>query len=120
MMMVRQLIPAAGAILLCAVVFWLIRRDRLAGRIAAGWVALAIGMAVLGLFPGLIGWPAHKLGIVYPFALAAVGAGVVVAKLLAIDMERSRTRQQIRLLAQKVAVLEAQHRSSSGEHPDKD
>ncbi len=118
--MAAQWMPAVVAILICAVIVWLIRHDHLAGRLAIGWLALAIVIAVLGLFPELANRLAQKLGIdEAPALMVAAGVAIVLIKLLRIDMERSKNRQQIRVLTQKIAILEARDRSRDVEHPDK-
>lgn len=69
-------------------------------------------IAVVGIAPGFVDFLAFRLGVNYPPLLAVLGGmAVILFKLLKSDIERSRDQQQIRLLAQKVVVLEAELQS---------
>jgi hypothetical protein len=56
----------------------------------------------------LIDFIAGKFGIAYPPILAVVvGVGLVLVKMLTMDLDRSRQEQKIRRLTQRLAILEA-------------
>jgi len=92
----------AGAIL------FLVRRDRLHGPYAVWWLGMAITVVLLGFFPRIFDHLALWVGVGYPPILAIVlGLGLMLIKLLTMDLERSRQERQIRRLAQRLAMLEA-------------
>lgn len=104
---------SSALIALCTagVIVWLVRRSHLHPTNATWWLGIAAVIMILGLVPGMVDFIARLLGISYPPVLAVVG-GIVVAlvKLLKMDIERAREQQQLRMLAQKVSVLEAELR----------
>lgn len=88
-------------------VVYLIRRDRLHTRFAAWWMMVAVVVAVVGAFPGMIDWVASRLGIHYPPVLVLVaGMGALLIKLLLMDIEHSRTELRLLRLTQRLALLE--------------
>lgn len=94
---------------LAAVILFLVRRDHLHGPYAIWWVSAAATVALLGFFPRLFDIVAVKLGVNYPPILAIVlGFGMLLVKILTMDLERSRQERVIRRLAQRLAMLEAQ------------
>lgn len=103
-----QWTSAVLAIGIAVTILWLVRHNHLHARNAIWWVVVAVVVALIGSLPGFVDWVALRLGISYPPILVIlVGLGVVVYKLLRADIERSRQQQQIRILTQKIAVLEA-------------
>ncbi len=104
-----QWTSAVIAITIAATIVWLVRHNHLHARNAIWWVVVAIVVALIGSLPGFVDWVAFRLGVSYPPILVVlVGLGVVVYKLLRADIERSNQQQQIRILTQKVAILESQ------------
>jgi hypothetical protein len=94
---------------LAAIILLLVRRDHLHGPYAIWWIGAAATVAVLGLFPRLFDRLAVVLGVSYPPILAIVlGFGLLLVKMLTMDLERSRQERLIRRLAQRLAMLEAQ------------
>lgn len=102
-------------------ILWLVRRDHLHGRFAIWWISVGIGCAVLGLFPQIIDLVAIKLGISYPPILAVIlGIGVLVLKIITMDIDRSKNEVKIHRLAQKLAMLEGKllKDNNSNKHQD--
>ena len=94
---------------LAATILFLVRRDRLHGPYAIWWIGTAATVALLGLFPRLFDVLALKMGVSYPPVLAIVlGFGLLLLKMLTMDLDRSRQERLIRRLAQRLAMLEAQ------------
>jgi hypothetical protein len=94
---------------LAVIILLLVRRDHLHGPYAIWWIGAAATVAVLGLFPRLFDRLAVVLGVSYPPILAIVlGFGLLLVKMLTMDLERSRQERLIRRLAQRLAMLEAQ------------
>ena len=102
-----QWTSAVLAIGIAVTILWLVRHNHLHARNAIWWVVVAVVVALIGSLPGFVDWVAIRLGVSYPPMLVIlVGLGVVVYKLLYADIERSRQQQQIRILTQKIAVME--------------
>lgn len=107
--MTYQLTSMALGLALAAMILFLMRRDHLHGPYALWWIGVAVMVAVLGFFPNLFDAIAAWLGISYPPILAVVlGFGLVLIKMLTMDLDRSRQERRIRRLAQRLAMLEAQ------------
>ena len=103
---------------LAATILFLVRRDRLHGPYAIWWIGTAATVALLGLFPRLFDVLALKMGVSYPPVLAILlGFGLLLLKMLTMDLDRSRQERLIRRLAQRLAMLEAQEISSSTQPP---
>lgn len=118
-MMSHQVTSAVIAMALAGAIIWLVRHNRLQARSAAWWILLAGIIAVTGTVPGLVDAVAARLGIGYsPILAVLIGMAIVLLKLLKTDIERSKEQQQIRILAQKVALLEAQLGSKNGSESD--
>lgn len=99
----------AMGIAIAAVILFLVRRDHLHGPYAIWWIGAAATVVALGFFPRLFDYLAVYLGVRYPPILAIVlGLGLLLVKILTMDLERSRQERLIRRLAQRLAMLEAQ------------
>ncbi len=89
-------------------ILWLVRQAHLHGTQALWWIAFATAVVILGIWPRLSDWAAGYLGIGYPPIITIVlGFGLVLIKMLTMDLERSRQGRRIRRLAQRMALLEA-------------
>jgi hypothetical protein len=121
--MTYQLTSAALGISIAAVIFYLIRRDHLHSRHAGWWLMSALLIAILGVFPRLVDNIAAYLNINYPPTLMLTfGFGLMLLKVLSIDIHQSQQEQRIRRLVQRIALLEEelhsqQHSSVHGEQP---
>ena len=92
-------------------IMYLIRKDHLHVRYGLWWMAAAAAFALLGLFPSIVDYVAHRLGIAYPPVLALIlGMVALVLKILVMDIERSRSATKIQRLIQRVALLESEIR----------
>lgn len=111
-MITYQLTSMAIGVSLAAIILFLVRRDHLHGPYAIWWIGSAATVALLGLFPRLFDTWAAKLGISYPPILAIVlGFGLLLLKILTMDLERSRQERLIRRLTQRLAMLEVRESS---------
>lgn len=91
----------AGTILL------LVRRDYLHTRYAVWWLLTAAVVLVLGVFPQIIDYIAETVGVHYPpVLLMVVCVGLILIKILTMDLERSRQKEELRRLTQRLALLE--------------
>jgi len=97
----------ALTIVVCGLMFELIRRRRLMERYALLWLAAGLTLLVLALWKGLLTKLAHAAGISYlPSALFAVAFLFVVAMLVHFSITISRLSDQNTVLAQRLALLQ--------------
>lgn len=106
-MMVVFAVVLAGAILV--IILTLLLRRQLREKYAVLWLIIAVLVLILGFFPGLLKWAADLVGVVVPsnllFALALV---LLVGVALHLSWELSRSQEEVRRLAEEVAILRAQ------------
>jgi hypothetical protein len=119
-----QITSATIAVLLAGAILYLVRRDHLHGSYALWWFAVAGAILLLGVFPPVIDWLGSATGISYaPILPIIIGIGMILIRMLKIDIDRSQRERQIRRLAQKLAILEQeidaarQPRSTASESP---
>lgn len=107
--MSSSLVTGAIGLAVALGILLLIRRDRLHVNHGLWWVTVAVCFALLGFLPGAVDALAGRLGIAYPPTLALTAAvGVLVLRLLIMDIERSRLELRYQRLVQRVAMLEAE------------
>jgi hypothetical protein len=92
---------------LAGVIFYLLRRDLLHTRYAVWWLGVALASVVLGIFPVIADRLAALLGVTYPPSLFfLIGLGLVLVKILTMDLDQSHQEQRMRRLAQEMVILE--------------
>ena len=102
-----QITAAVIGALLAGSILLLVRRNHLHGSYALWWLAVAAAILLLGVFPPVIDWMGRLTGIHYPPVLPiVVGIGMILIRLLKMDIDRSRSERQLRRLTQKLAILE--------------
>lgn len=102
------------AVVICGLVFELIRRKRLMERYAILWLFASATILLLALWQGLLTRLSHAVGIYYPpSALFAVAFVFVLAMLVHFSIALSRLSDQNKVLAQKVGLLEHELAASS-------
>jgi len=107
--MTYQLTSLVIGLALAAAILILVRRAHLHGPQALWWMVLAAGIIVLGIWPRLSDLIAPYLGVSYPPIVAVLlGLGLMLVKMMSMDLQRSRQEQRIRRLAQRLAMLEAE------------
>ncbi|HZQ60361.1 MAG TPA: DUF2304 domain-containing protein [Casimicrobiaceae bacterium] len=105
--MTAQITSGVIALLLGGAILYLVRRDHLHGSYALWWLTVAAAILLLGVFPPVIDWLGRFTGINYPPVLPIiVGIGLILIRLLKMDIDRSRRERQVRRLTQKLAILE--------------
>ncbi|WP_211239046.1 DUF2304 domain-containing protein [Desulfonatronum lacustre] len=91
----------------CAILL-LIRKDSLHVRHSIWWLTVAAGSVLLGFFPRLVDQLGTLLGVHYPPILfLTMAVGMILIKILTMDIERSRQERALRRLTQRMAILEA-------------
>ena len=88
----------------------LVRRNLLHTRHSIWWFLMALASVVFGAFPRIIDRLAVTVGIYYPPILLVVsGLGLILIKILTMDIERSKQEAQLRMLTERLAVLEGEN-----------
>jgi hypothetical protein len=102
-----QITAGVIGVLLAGAILYLVRRDHLHGSYALWWLAIAAVILLLGVFPPVIDWLGRVTGIYYPPVLPIiVGIGMILIRMLKMDIDRSQQERQLRRLTQKLAILE--------------
>ncbi|MBS0556848.1 MAG: DUF2304 domain-containing protein [Proteobacteria bacterium] len=115
-----QITAAVVAVLLAGAILLLVRRNHLHGSYALWWFAVAGAILVLGVFPPVVDWIGSITGIHYPPVLPIIiGIGMILVRLLTMDIGRSRAERQVRRLTQKLAILEQELAQSRRDKPRK-
>lgn len=101
------LVSAVIGIALAGAIFYLVRRDHLHGSYALWWLLVAVATLVIGVFPHLIDELGRIVGIAYPPILAIIfGMGLILIRMLLMDVDRSRQERTLRRLTQRLAILD--------------
>ena len=101
------LVSALLGIVLSGAILLLVRRDHLHGTYAVWWFIVASAILALGMFPHIIDWLGERIGISYPPILAIIiGTGLILIRMLQMDVDRSRQERMLRRLTQRVAILD--------------
>jgi hypothetical protein len=114
-----QIVSIIAAAVMLLAILELVRRRRLLERYALVW--LGSGLVVLGLavWRGGLTDLAKALGVIYPpNALFVIAFGFVLVLLLHFSLAVSRLTDQSKVLAQRLALLEARVRK--GETAEQD
>ena len=114
--MTAQITSGVISLLLAGAILYMVRRDHLHGSYALWWLAVAVAILVLGVFPPVIDWLGTATGISYaPVLPIIIGIGMILMRLLKMDIDRSRRERQIRRLTQKLAIIEEELRELRGD-----
>lgn len=93
---------------LALLILYLLRRDHLYVMHGLFWIAVAGLALVLGFWPGLIDRLASLVGISYaPSLVFLLAVIVLMVKALHSDLSHTHLKRQVRMLNQRVAVLDA-------------
>ena len=107
------------AIIVCALIFELVRRKHLMERYAILWLTAGATVLILGLWQGLLSTLSHAVGIYYPpSALFAVAFVFVLVMLVHFSMTVSRLSDENKVLAQRLALLHRLQEERRGEVAD--
>ncbi len=104
-----HLISAVCGLLVLAVMVELLRRRQLREKYAILWLGVSLVVVVLAIFPSLLNWAGHRLGISDPPNLLLFAA-VLVLLLVSVHLswEASRLEEETRTLAEEVGLLRMQ------------
>ena len=94
-------------LVIAGAIIQLVRKDLLHTKYSIMWFFCAAAIVFFAAFPQLNDRIAKILGIYYPPILFVIaGMGLILIKILAMDIERSKQEQNIRKLNEKIAILE--------------
>lgn len=88
----------------------LVRRHKLRSKYSLLWIVVALALATVAVFPGLLDRVSKAAGVYYPpatFLILAVGFLFLIV--VHFSWEFSRNEERIRTLAEDVALLQAAH-----------
>jgi hypothetical protein len=104
------------ALIMCGLIFELVRRKRLMERYAILWLVAGTTVLVLGIWQGLLTTLSHAVGIYYPpSALFAIAFLFVLVMLVHFSTTVSRLSDQNTVLAQRLALLRERVEQLGGE-----
>lgn len=98
----------AATLLSIAFIVRLVRRHQLRSKYSLLWIAVALALATVAVFPGLLAGLSRAVGVYYPpatFLIMAVGFLFLIV--VHFSWEFSRSEERIRSLAEEVALLRA-------------
>lgn len=99
-------------------ILWLVRKNHLHGPYAIWWIAVAVGVILLGVFPRIVDPIAALLGVSYPPILVMLLAlAALLVKVLTLDLERTRQEVALRRMSQRLAMLERRDALSPEDEP---
>ncbi len=109
------------ALVICLLIFELVRRKHLMERYAILWLLAGVTVLVLSIWTSLLTELSHAAGISYlPSALFAVAFLFVLVMLIHFSITISRLSHQNTLLAQRLALLQqrldGQEQAAIGDH----
>lgn len=105
------LLSVGLAVVFLVLLFVLLSTRRLREKYAAIWIAVAVGVFVLGAFPGLVFWLTRVTGVEVPANLIfALAMTVLLAVCLQLSGEISNLEEETRTIAEEHALLEARVR----------
>ncbi len=106
-----HLLMGALGVGLGVAILLLVRRDHLYIRHGLFWMAVALGSVVLGVWPNLVDRIGQVTGVAYPPALLLLLAiMMLIIRAVIVDIAFTRLRREVRLLNQKIALMESEVR----------
>jgi hypothetical protein len=106
-----QIVAVVAAGILLFGILELVRRRRLLERYALLWIFSAAALLALAAWKGLLEKVASAIGIFYPpSALFVIAFAFILVLLLHFSVAVSRLAEQSKVLAQRLALLEARGR----------
>jgi hypothetical protein len=101
-----ELLMTIGGVLAFGITLYWVRRRELREKYAAGWVALAALLLVVGLFPNLLMAFADRVHLSYPAAVLFVALTLIYLFAFAVSVAlTTQYRRNVRL-TQELALME--------------
>lgn len=96
----------------------MLRRQKIREKYAVLWIVIGVATLILAAFPDLLVWAAKLVGVQVPsnllFAIAVI---LLLGVTLHLSREVSSSEDEIRSLAEEVAILRADLRDVQGQLP---
>jgi hypothetical protein len=109
------------AVMILVIVVWMLLARKLREKYAVMWLVIGLAVLILGLFPQLLLWLTNTLGVQVPanllFSLAIV---LLLGVTLHLSWELSQAEDEIRRVAEEVAILRTDLDSLHGSSPAED
>ncbi|MBF4561689.1 DUF2304 domain-containing protein [Microbacterium sp. VKM Ac-2870] len=97
------------ALIILAVIFWLLLTRKLREKYALLWLLIGVAMLVLTVFPGVLNGLADLVGVELPANLLFILAlALLIGVTLHQSFELSTAEDEIRRVAEEVAILRAE------------
>ena len=110
-----QFFAIAAAVLFFVLLGWLLKKNRLSLKYCLLWLLSGIIMLILALFPGVLDWFSHVIGIYSSVnALFAVILFCGMMLMISFTVIVSREKQEIVKMVQRIALLENRIRELEG------
>ncbi|MET3705855.1 hypothetical protein ABIB17_000454 [Arthrobacter sp. UYEF6] len=110
-----------GAIVVVAIliyVFEMLRRQKLREKYAVLWIIVGIGTLILSAFPQVLSGASRLLGIQIPANLLFIMTLILlVGVCLHLSHEQSIAEDEVRILAEEVAILRAEFKAAQDSQP---
>lgn len=111
-------VALALAVIVLVVSFTMVRQGRVREKYAFQWILLGLVSTILALFPSLLNWLAGALGIADPpNLLAFLGIWFLIAVVVHLTLETNELEEQVRSLAEEIALLKANNPNKSQDNP---
>lgn len=108
-MTIAYWIALGTSVSLLLFLFALLRGRRLREKYVGLWIVLALAVLVVGAVPDLVFWLADALGVVTPANLLFAASLIILLLVcLQLSAELTSTEEEIRVLAEEVAILKLQ------------
>jgi len=118
MPLTTQLVAIAFALFVFSLVFEMVRRRHLRERYAIVWLAAALALLILAAWTQLLSALSNAVGIATPAnAFFVVAFAFLLLLVLHFSMVVSRLSDETRVLAQRLALLEKQVRTTKNFSP---
>lgn len=105
------------AVFIVVLVFAQVRNQKMKEKYAALWLVVSLVIIVLAIFPSLLGWSADITGVIAPvnllFLLAIM---MLIGVSLHLTLEVSKLSDEVRALAEEIAILKAQVEQKTPEY----
>jgi hypothetical protein len=109
----------AFALVVLAVIIILLLRRQLREKYAVLWLVIGLATLLLALFPGLLVWLAEILGVqVASNLLFALSLALLIGVTLHLSWELSTSEEEVRRVAEEVAILRAEVEALRSAHED--
>ena len=110
MPLARRLVPLAMAAVVLLATLEMIRRRKLREEYAMLWLFTSAALLVFGIFPGIVIWLQRTLQVNYLTIIVLAGFLFLSLLVMHFAVVASRHAEQVRQLAQRIALLDHQFR----------